>query len=157
MHNPVVDAIMDGINPHHLIVSGGGATPRDSMGNAWPSNYIVASGNLLAFMIARDTMHQNQRLAAIEELRDGLEMRVCPGSLPKEREYREVTYQFWNTSVGEESGQGRWANGPPPDGHGQFEYRASKKNLNAYVVCVLTELGQLFAKACAQRGEGITL
>jgi Mn-containing catalase len=40
-----------------------------------------------------------------------------------------VAYQFWNMSVGEESGQGRWAAGPTPDGTGQFEYLANPSAL----------------------------
>lgn len=84
----------------------------------------------LSFMIARDTMHQNQWLAAIEELAaDGLETSPVPSSFPLELEKREVAYQFWNHSQGEESGEGRWAKGPSPDGKGEFEYIANPEPL----------------------------
>lgn len=77
----------------------------------------------LSFMIARDTMHQNQWIAALEELKaDGLEDTPVPSSFPLELEKREFAYQFWNHSEGTESAQGRWAQGPSPDGKGQFEY-----------------------------------
>lgn len=156
--NPMVAAVMGGMNPQHAIVSGLGATPTDSVGYPWNSRYTIASGNLLAdfrfnvtaesqgrlqvarlygmtddagvrdmlaFMLARDTMHQNQWVAAIEELeRDGLEMTPCPSSFPQEKEYTEVSYQFWNMSMGTESREGRWASGTSPDGKGQFEYLA---------------------------------
>jgi Mn-containing catalase len=80
----------------------------------------------LSYMIARDTMHQNQWLAAIEELKaDGLEDTPVPSSFPKELEKREVAYQFWNNSVGEESAEGRWAKGPSMDGKGEFKYIAN--------------------------------
>lgn len=46
--DPMIAAILGGTNPQHLIVSGLGATPRDSNGVPWNSGYIVASGNLLA-------------------------------------------------------------------------------------------------------------
>jgi len=46
--DPVTAAIIGGINPQHLIVSGLGATPKDSNGVPWNSGYIVSSGNLLA-------------------------------------------------------------------------------------------------------------
>lgn len=46
--DPMMDAIMGGINPQHLIVSGLGATPKDSNGVPWNAGYIIASGNLLA-------------------------------------------------------------------------------------------------------------
>lgn len=36
------------MNPQHIIVSGQGAMPADSLGNRWTAAYICASGNLLA-------------------------------------------------------------------------------------------------------------
>jgi Mn-containing catalase len=85
----------------------------------------------LSFMIARDTMHQNQWLAAIEELEsDGLESSPVPSSFPQELEKREHAYQFWNNSRGEESAQGRWAKGPSMDGKGEFEYVANPEPLS---------------------------
>ena len=75
--------------------------------------------DMLRFMIARDTMHQNQWLAAIQELEaDGLETTPCPSSFPQEREMREVAYQFWNCSDGLESREGRWAAGTTPGRQG---------------------------------------
>jgi Mn-containing catalase len=150
------DIIMASMNPKHAIMSGGGATPTDSVGYPWNGNYIVASGNLMAdfysnvqaeaqgrlqavrlyematdpgvkdtlsYMIARDTMHQNQWLAAIEELKaDGLEDVPVPSRFPRELEKQDASYQFWNLSEGTESKEGRWANGSSPDGKGKFEY-----------------------------------
>ncbi len=144
------------MNPQHAIVTGMGAAARDSQGNPWNANYIVASGNLLAdmrfnvtaesqgrlqiarlyqltddpgvrdmfsFLLARDTMHQNQWLAAIEELeKDGLEETPVPSNFPQELEMSEVAYRFMNFSDGHDSQQGRWASGPSKDGKGQFEY-----------------------------------
>jgi Mn-containing catalase len=86
--------------------------------------------DMLSFMIARDTMHQNQWMAAIAELeKDGLETTPCPSSFPLNMEHRAVAYQFWNCSAGTESQQGRWAAGTTPDGLGQFEYVADPKPL----------------------------
>lgn len=77
----------------------------------------------LSYMIARDTMHQNQWLAAVEELKaDGLEDFPVPSKFPRELEKQEVSYQYWDLSEGNESQQGRWAQGPSPDGKGEFEY-----------------------------------
>lgn len=79
----------------------------------------------LSFMIARDTMHQNQWLAAIEELKsDGFEETVVP-KIAYEYGKKEYAYQFWNNSEGEDSAEGRWAKGPSIDGKGQFEYVAN--------------------------------
>ncbi len=78
---------------------------------------------MLSFMIARDTMHQNQWLAAIEQLKeDGLEGLPVPSDFPQSQENQAVSYQFWNLSTGTESSEGRWAQGPSPDGNGQFSY-----------------------------------
>ena len=152
--NPMVAAVMGGMNPQHAIVSGLGAQPADSVGYPFNARYTIASGNLLAdfrynvtaesqgrlqvtrlfamtedqgvrdmlrFLIARDTMHQNQWLAAIQELEaDGLESTPCPSSFPQSDELLEVSYQLWNLSGGDESVHGRWASGPSPDGKGQF-------------------------------------
>lgn len=171
---PIVGAVMGGndtrdliaaaMNPQHLIVSGGGALPTDSMGFPWTSRYTVASGNLLAdfrfnvtaesqgrlqvarlfaqtedkgirdmfrFMLARDTMHQNQWIAAIAELeRDGLETTPAPSTFPLDHELREVSYQFWNMSSGTESAAGSWASGTTPDGKGSFSYLEAPEPLS---------------------------
>ncbi len=79
--------------------------------------------DMLSFLIARDTMHQNQWLAAIAELEaDGLDMTPAPNSFPQEREFSQVAYQFQDLSEGEDSAQGRWASGPSMDGKGEFSY-----------------------------------
>jgi len=82
--------------------------------------------DMLAFLIARDTMHQNQWLAAMAELEaEGLERTPVPSAFPPQLEHRQFSYQFWNLSAGTESAQGRWAQGPSPDGRGQFQYVAN--------------------------------
>jgi len=87
--------------------------------------------DMLSFMIARDTMHQNQWLAAIQELEaDGLDKTPAPANFPRELENGSVAYQFWNCSQGTESSEGRWASGPTPDGFGQFEYLAEPKPMS---------------------------
>jgi Mn-containing catalase len=79
--------------------------------------------DMLSYLIARDTMHQNQWIAAIAELEaDGLETTPVPSNFPQEREKSEVAYQFLNHSEGTESAQGQWAQGPSPDGKGTFSY-----------------------------------
>lgn len=152
--NPVMAAILGGMNPQHAIVSGLGGMPSDSVGNRWRADYIVASGNLLAdmrsnlhaeshsrlqavrvyemttdpgvkdmlsFLIARDTMHQNQWIAAIAEL-EAKENIVVPSTFPRNLEKREVSHVLFNFSRGNESAQGRWASGPSCDGEGTFQF-----------------------------------
>jgi len=154
VENPVIGAIIGGMNPQHAIVSGLGAMPVDSVGNRWKADYIIASGNLLAdfranlnaesqgrlqavrlyemtsdrgvkdmlsWLIARDTMHQNQWIAAIKEL-EAKENVVVPSTFPRDLEKREVSYVLFNFSEGNESAEGRWAKGPSIDGEGIFKY-----------------------------------
>lgn len=53
--DPQIAAIMGGVNPQHLLVSGLGGLPTNSNGVPWNGAYIVASGNLLADM--RSNLH----------------------------------------------------------------------------------------------------
>jgi Mn-containing catalase len=46
--DPVLAAVLGGMDPQQAIVAGGGAMPQDSNGYPWNGRYIVASGNLLA-------------------------------------------------------------------------------------------------------------
>jgi Mn-containing catalase len=46
--DPVVGAVLGGMDPQQAIVAGGGPLPADSNGYPWNGRYIVASGNLLA-------------------------------------------------------------------------------------------------------------
>ncbi len=79
--------------------------------------------DLLSFLIARDTMHQNQWLAAIAELQEeGQELLPVPSNFPQSKEHREVSYQYQNFSDGKHAAEGRWAKGPTPDGKGEFSY-----------------------------------
>lgn len=81
--------------------------------------------DLLAFLLARDTMHQNQWLAAAAELREeGVEDLPVPSNFPLAKEERDVAYQYINFSDGQAAADGSWASGPTPDGHGEFSYVA---------------------------------
>jgi Mn-containing catalase len=86
--------------------------------------------DMLSFALARDIMHQNQWAAAIEELKaDGLEDFIVPGTMPVDRVKLDQASVFWNCSAGTQSGEGRWANGPTPDGNGEFVYLADPQPL----------------------------
>jgi Mn-containing catalase len=79
--------------------------------------------DLLSFLLARDTMHQNQWIAAAQELREeGYEDLPVPSNFPQKQEATEVSYTYMNFSDGKEAGAGRWAKGPTPDGKGEFSY-----------------------------------
>jgi Mn-containing catalase len=79
--------------------------------------------DLLSFLLARDTMHQNQWIAAAAELRaEGAEDLPVPSNFPLNKEDRDVAYQYINFSDGATAAEGSWASGPTPDGKGEFTY-----------------------------------
>ncbi len=82
--------------------------------------------DLLSFLLARDTMHQNMWIAAARQLQEeGAEKLPVPGTFPLRNEDSESEYQYLNFSDGQEAGDGPWASGPSPDGHGEFSYVAT--------------------------------
>lgn len=155
--DPIVGAILGGMNPQHAIVHGLGASPKDSVGMPWNAGYIVASGNLLAdfranvnaesqgrlqvarlysmtddrgvkdlfsFLIARDTMHQNQWLAAIKEM-EAKEGVVVPSTIPPEWELKEHSHVLYTNPETSTASQLDFLNHPAPDG-GTFTVEAAK-------------------------------
>ena len=76
---------------------------------------------MLSFLIARDTMHQQQWLAAIEDM-GGLDASLpIPNSFPQTQEFQEMSYTFVNTFVdGLEPATGRWSDGKSMDGKSNF-------------------------------------
>jgi Mn-containing catalase len=156
MADPVVGAVMGGMDLQHAIVAGGGAMPQDANGVPWMGKYIVASGNLLAdfhanvaaeaqgrvqtarlynmtddpgvkdmlrFNLARDTLHQNMWLKAIEELQaDGLEPTVVAPNALFDEEHAEHASAIWHLSDGIHGAEGSWASGLQPDGQHEFSY-----------------------------------
>ncbi len=81
--------------------------------------------DMLSFLLARDTMHQNQWMAAVKELQaEGLEQMPVPSNFPQSKEATEFSYDYYNFSDGTTAAEGSWASGPTPDGNGTFGYRA---------------------------------
>ena len=79
--------------------------------------------DLLSFLLARDTMHQNQwTTAALELQAEGAESLPVPSNFPISKEERSVSYQYLNFSDGQSASEGSWASGPTPDGLGEFTY-----------------------------------
>jgi Mn-containing catalase len=156
--DPVVHAVMGGMNARHFLSAGLAATPENSNGVPFNMSHIYASGNtaadmysnvaaeatgrvlaarlyhmtqdagmkdMLAFLISRDTMHQNQWLAVIEELGGYEEQLPMPNSFPQAKEKKEFNYTFLDTRVGPDAVPlaGRWTQGPSLDGKGEFSIR----------------------------------
>ncbi len=79
---------------------------------------------MLQYLIARDTMHQNQWLAAIEELGGNEAVFPIPNSHPQAEENTDFSYAFLGFQIdGIEMPQGRWSDGTSIDGKGTFEMR----------------------------------
>jgi Mn-containing catalase len=79
--------------------------------------------DMLSFLIARDSMHQNQWLSAIAELEaEGYDRTPVPNSFPRTDEMGLVSYQYLHCSDGAAARNGTWAAGPAPDGEGDFEF-----------------------------------
>jgi Mn-containing catalase len=70
------------------------------------------------FLIARDTMHQQQWLAVLEELEDPDN---APGDFENEGEFADIAYAFFAHHEDEPPpADARWVSGPSLDGKGQF-------------------------------------
>jgi Mn-containing catalase len=149
--NPLVEAVMGGKDPRHILSSGLGAMASDANGVPFSGSWVIGTGNIasdmyanvhaeasgrvlatrlyeltddrgmkdmLAFLIARDTMHQNQWLAG-----PAVNLPV-PNSFPAEQQLQEFAYTFVTTGVaknGSQSTDGRWATGTSIDGKGEFK------------------------------------
>jgi Mn-containing catalase len=80
--------------------------------------------DMLSFLIARDTMHQNQWLAVIEELGGPEQQLPIPNSFPQDRENQEYNYVYLGFAQdGAEPPRGRWSAGQSIDGNGEFSIR----------------------------------
>lgn len=148
--NPVVGAVLGGMDPRHFLSGGLAATASDSNGVPFNGSWVVASGNLVAdmyanvaaeangrllatrlyemtddagmrdmlsFLIARDSMHQNQWLAVIEELQDALPV---PGDFPRSQEKQEFSYAYFVQSNRDIPQDARFVSGKSIDGKGEF-------------------------------------
>jgi Mn-containing catalase len=87
--------------------------------------YNAAADNgmkeMLAFLIARDTMHQQQWLAVIEDMGGETAALPIPNSFPQSQEAQQYSYAFFATEVNKMPPQpGRWTEGPSLDGKGTF-------------------------------------
>ncbi len=77
--------------------------------------------DMLSFLIARDTMHQQQWLAVIEELGGMEKVLPIPNSFPQEMEANRFSYGYFSHMKDGTAPMGRWTEGPSLDGKGQFE------------------------------------
>lgn len=79
--------------------------------------------DMLAFLIARDDMHQQQWLAVIEELGGHEGVLPIPNSFPHEQQIQEFQHVFVDTRIGSDVKplKGRFTEGRVFDGDGEFD------------------------------------
>ena len=82
--------------------------------------------DMLAFLIARDTMHQQQWLAVIEELGGYEQQLPIPNSFPQGQEHSQFSYAFFVHNKAKEVPEGRWTQGQSLDGKGQYSTMISE-------------------------------
>lgn len=83
--------------------------------------------DMWSFLIARDTMHQQQWLAVIEELGGHKGTLPIPNSFPQEEENTEFSYTFFgHAQDGEPPPDGAWTTGRTLDRNGTFTVRQSQ-------------------------------
>ncbi|KQO56689.1 catalase [Methylobacterium sp. Leaf469] len=77
--------------------------------------------DMWSFLIARDTMHQQQWLAVVEELGGHEGALPIPNSFPQSKEHEKFSYSFFGTAAdGTVPPEGRWTSGPSLDGKGTY-------------------------------------
>src|SRR5690606_34607704 len=77
--------------------------------------------DMLSFLIARDTMHQSQWLAVLEEVGGLNGVHPIPHSFPQAEEVQGFNYTFVSTGLTGDLPTGRWTQGPSMDGKGEFK------------------------------------
>ena len=119
-------------NASHVYASGNAAADMLANVTAEASGRVLATRlynmtndrgmkDMLSFLIARDTMHQQQWLAAIEDMGGMAAAMPVPNSFPQAQEQTDFSYAFVNTFIeGVEPPEGRWSSGPSMDGRGEF-------------------------------------
>jgi Mn-containing catalase len=80
--------------------------------------------DMLSFLIARDTMHQQQWLAAIEDM--GGEALPIPNSFPQNQENEKFSYVYLGHMTDGSIPAGRWTSGASIDGKGTFSSQPSQ-------------------------------
>ena len=76
--------------------------------------------DLLPFLTPRDSMHQQQWMAAIEDAGDASEN--APDDVEDEGEYRRHAYEFYGHGEKPMDPGARWLSGPSLDGKGEFSF-----------------------------------
>ncbi len=102
------------------------ATGRTLATRLWQATDDPGMKDMLSYLIARDTMHQEQWLAALQDLGDPddpLDHLPVPNSFPQDEENQEFNYEFLSTSREERENPERpWTQGESIDGKDEFSF-----------------------------------
>ncbi len=98
------------------------ATGRVLATRLWHMTTDTGMRDLLAFHIARDTMHQQQWLAVLEELGGYEKQLPIPNDVPPEANPEKYAYVFYDCRIGDnlQPLEGRYTHGPSLDGKGEY-------------------------------------
>ncbi|HEX8562031.1 MAG TPA: manganese catalase family protein [Flavobacterium sp.] len=93
----------------------------------WNATSDKGMKDMLSFLIARDTMHQNQWSAVLEELGGAHGAMPIPNSFPESEQNNKFAYSFLSTNIAtdvdaEGTAMGRWTSGKSIDGKGEFTF-----------------------------------
>ena len=102
------------------------ATGRTLATRLWEMTDDPGMKDMLSYLIARDTMHQNQWLAALQDLGDpddAFDHLPVPDSFPQEEENQEFNYQFLSTTrEPTDDPEQPWTTGDSVDSEGEFSF-----------------------------------
>jgi Mn-containing catalase len=94
--------------------------------------------DMLEYLIARDTMHQNQWHAALETMDDHLPV---PASFDQSKENQDVNYEFMSTFREEQDDpEKRWTQGTSVDGKSEFSFGTQPGSGTADIEAMIDEM-----------------
>ncbi|NTJ99422.1 manganese catalase family protein [Enterococcus faecium] len=83
--------------------------------------------DMLSVLLARDSYHQNLWECAVKELEEKEGSILVPSTFPRDKERKNIAYDFYNFSEGDQSSEGSWASGKALDGEGEYQWLKEPK------------------------------
>lgn len=83
--------------------------------------------DMLSVLLARDSYHQNLWECAVKELEEKEGSILVPSTFPRDKERKDIAYDFYNFSEGDQSSEGSWASGKALDGEGEYQWLKEHK------------------------------
>ncbi|HFX3838236.1 TPA: manganese catalase family protein [Enterococcus faecium] len=83
--------------------------------------------DMMSVLLARDSYHQNLWECAVKELEEKEGSILVPSTFPRDKERKDIAYDFYNFSEGDQSSEGSWASGKALDGEGEYQWLKEPK------------------------------